>query len=59
MTDLEVAAAHLAAALIHNSTMHPTTPQEAASIYFDVLDSLDAEVKNRRSSRPQAAFGTF
>jgi hypothetical protein len=59
MTDDRLIAAHLTAALIAQAQAEDgkakgTAARNAAKLYFDVVDALRAESKNRHKGKPPA-----
>ncbi len=60
MTDDRLIAAHLTAALIvqaHDAKAKGSPAGSAAKLYFDVLDALRAESKNRHGGKQSGTFG--
>jgi hypothetical protein len=60
--DDRLIAAHLTAALISGAPIAKgkgSAAENAAKLYFDVLEALRAEQKNRSSPPPSAQVGTF
>jgi hypothetical protein len=63
MTDDRLIAAHLTAALIaqpQDAKAKGSAAGNAVKLYFDVLDALRAESRNRHAGKPpRGAFGNY